>query len=520
MSGTEQNEVDESQKDIVDANADNRAELDAAQINLQAERSDLEHLLAYIKQHPVSRKQTPGLLKQAYMRLVSLRTSQPELAKLFVKEPDVAGLVEQASSALQSGDAFSLDDCWQACEQASAVYSANEHQAELLALLRSRQAEVAALKQNFKQAADLFAAAAATPQLTAPMQWQYQNKCALLLETLGRETGDVAALGQAIDLYQSAIVALEQDKGRRDDWATTQNNLGSALGVLGQRQRGTIMLEKSIEAFERALSERDRGRVPLDWAVTQNNLGNTLGILGQRQADMAMLAKSVEAFECALEERAQERVPHDWATTQSNLGAVLHALGQQKKDTQLLKKAVDAYKNVMQEWTRERVPLDWATTMNNLATALRLLGEQRKGERTLEQSVAAYRNALSERTRERVPMDWAMTQNNLGAALQTLGERTDNIQMLEESVTAYENALQEWTYERMPIGWAMTKANVGVAQRTLAERSRDIGISRKAVANVSAAVKIFRDASHAQYTELGEEQLVKARAVEEVLAQE
>ncbi len=513
MNNTEGNNLEAVRKELAASGLAYEAELDAGQKNLGAEKSDLEHLLIQIYRTKALSQQTPALLKQAHSRLIKLRADLPALTRLFSKEPTIVGLIERADTALQSSDAFCLDDAEQAYKQAYEGCSLLEDQTEQIALILGQQAEIAALKQEYQRSADLFAKAAATPNLETPQQWQQQNNCALVLEVLGREFGDGDALENAIDLYQTAILTLSPDPDLRDDWATAQNNLGNVRGMLGQRQRGTVLLESSIAAFELALSARPQELVPLAWAETQNNLGNAYGILGQRQSDQQLLAKSVTAFECALEERTQELTPADWAVTQSNLGAVLHILGQHKKDTQMLKKAVDAYKNTMQEWTRERVPLDWATTMNNLATVLRLLGEQRKGLRTLEQSVAAYKNALTERTRERVPKAWAMTQNNLGAALQTLGERQEGAQLLEEAVTAYENALQEYSQETIPIGWAMTMANVGVARRLLAERTRNIEISHIAVANVQAAVDVFRNASHAQYTELGEEQLAKARAV-------
>jgi hypothetical protein len=53
----------------------------------------------------------------------------------------------------------------------------------------------------------------------------------------------------------------------------TQNNLGDALRVLGERERGTERLEDAVTAFRNALLERTRERVPLDWTMTRNNLG-------------------------------------------------------------------------------------------------------------------------------------------------------------------------------------------------------------------------------------------------------
>lgn len=489
-----------------------KAELDAARKNLCAERSDLEHLLVYIHDKQVPRQQVPDLLSQAYSRLTSLRGSRPEDSGLATKEPRIAALIERVHNALQTGETFSLEEAHQALEDACRTcLELLPDEPLIVALMRAGQARIAALKQDYRYAAEMYAQAAATPGLDAPSQWRYQTEGASVLEDLGREFGENPALEQAIDLYENTIRALAPRIERPDEWATTQNNLGNALGVLGQRQRGTWMLERSITAFENALSERSRDRVPLDWAATQNALGNALGTLAQRQSDIEMLERSIEAFESALEVRTREQTPRDWATTQSNLGAALLTLGQRKKDAKILKKSVDAYKNVLQEWTRERVPLDWAATLNNLGTALRLLGEHRKGPRTLEQAVAAYRSALAERTRERVPQEWAMTQNNLGAALHKLGERQDDPRILDEAVAAYENALQEWTRERMPVAWAMTTANLGVARRTLAERAHDVAISRMAEADLEAAAEVFHHASHAQYYELAEEQLAKAR---------
>jgi len=52
-----------------------------------------------------------------------------------------------------------------------------------------------------------------------------------------------------------------------------QNNLGVALQLLGERGDNDAV-RRAIDAYEAALLERTRERVPLTWAMTQNNLGN------------------------------------------------------------------------------------------------------------------------------------------------------------------------------------------------------------------------------------------------------
>lgn len=461
-------------------------ELKAAQQHLGADTSDLVYLLSFIHQQEVSRHQVQGLLEKAYSRLQALRMENPELDS-------------------------NLADADQALEQKYRLCIERKDQFEDAARICAQQAQIAAVTLNFRHAAALFAKAAATADIALASRWHYLYQQALMLEDLGREFLDIEALQAAVDLYENTIVPMTLRQDQPDDWSSIQFALGTTLGILGQRQRGTRMLENSIAAFERALTVQDRERTPVDWGSTQNGLGNSLGILAQRQHDQEMLEKSVSAFEAALKVRSSEQFPGDWATTQNNLAAVLLSLGQQKKDSKMLKRAVDSYKAVLTVWVREQQPLIWGATMNNLGTALRLLGEHRKGPRTLEQSVAAYNAALSVRIRERVPHDWAMTQNNLGAALQVLGERLDDVVALGRSVAAYREAIKEWTRENEPMSWAMALANLGVARRKLAERNQDIDISRRAIDDLKMAVDVFRGASHAQLTELGEEQLSLAR---------
>ena len=226
---------------------------------------------------------------------------------------------------------------------------------------------------------------------------------------IGRDQGHNLTSALAIDLGQ----LVRQRASNADECGTAGVDLGIALATLGERERGTELLEQAVAAFEAALEESTRERVPLEWAATQMNLGNALLSLGQRESGTERLEQAVAAYEAALEERTRERVPLNWATTQMNLGTALLTLGERESGTERLEQAVAAYEAALEEWTRERVPLEWATTQMNLGTALKTLGERESGTERLEQAVAAYNAALEEWTRERVPLDWAMTQGNL-----------------------------------------------------------------------------------------------------------
>jgi hypothetical protein len=80
-------------------------------------------------------------------------------------------------------------------------------------------------------------------------------------------------------------------------------------------------------------------------------------------------------------------------------------------------------------------------------------------------------------------------------------------------VIAYENALHEVTRERTAMGWAMTLGNLGAARMTLAEMTGNADVALTALNDFDEVVDFFREASHAQYMELGEEQRKKAQVL-------
>jgi hypothetical protein len=64
----------------------------------------------------------------------------------------------------------------------------------------------------------------------------------------------------------------------------TQTNRGTALLRLGERESGTARLEQAVAAYDEALKEWTRDRVPLDWAMTQNNRGKAMAEIARRHA--------------------------------------------------------------------------------------------------------------------------------------------------------------------------------------------------------------------------------------------
>jgi len=313
-----------------------------------------------------------------------------------------------------------------------------------------------------------------------------QHALGLALLVIGEQAGDNNALADSVKAFRAALTEFTRDRVPLD-WAAAQNNLGSALAQLGERET-PARLEEAVAAFLAALEVSTRDRVPLDWAGTQNNLGLALARLGERESGTAHLEQAVAAFRASLAERTRERVPLDWAATQNNLGLALARLGERESGTAHLEQAVAAFRAALAERTRERVPLDWAATEDNLGLALGSLGERESGTARLEEAVAAHRAALEERRRDRVPLDWGVTQMNLGTALLRLGERESGTARLEEAIAADRAALEVSTRDRVPLDWAATQNNLGLALTRLGERESGTAHLEQAVAAFRAAL--------------------------------
>jgi tetratricopeptide (TPR) repeat protein len=129
------------------------------------------------------------------------------------------------------------------------------------------------------------------------------------------------------------------------------------------------------------LKERTHERVPLEWAMTQNNLGTALQSLGERESGTARLDEAVTAYREALKERTRERMPLQWAMTQNNLGAALKRLGARESGTARLNEAVAAFREALKEFTAERAPYYRDVTQENLDAALKRLDERKQQKR-------------------------------------------------------------------------------------------------------------------------------------------
>jgi tetratricopeptide (TPR) repeat protein len=197
-----------------------------------------------------------------------------------------AGQFEQAHKLLRGATQAQLAAAQAARKLREQAQAAEDAQMLGAASATAVDAGVALTEGKYQQAAELFGQAAEYVPAGHPDERSgYLSGQADALNRQGDERGDNNALRQAIKLYGRVLEIMTRERVPLD-WATTQNNLGAALRVLGGRESGPARLEEAVAAFRAALQEWTRERVPLAWATTQSNLGAALATLGglSRQA--------------------------------------------------------------------------------------------------------------------------------------------------------------------------------------------------------------------------------------------
>lgn len=207
------------------------------------------------------------------------------------------------------------------------------------------------------------------------------SNLAAAVHTLAEREPGTARLEESVEAFRAALAVLERDRAPLD-WALAQSNLGNALRALGARKEDTELLDEAVAACRAALEERTRDRVPNDWATTQSNLGSTfyaygtaLSASGEHADAVSKFHEAVTAYNAALQEAGRERVPLKWAMIQNNLATAFRAIGRIAREPERLEAAIAGYAAALSELTRERLPLYWAQAFGDQGLALMNLAE-------------------------------------------------------------------------------------------------------------------------------------------------
>jgi tetratricopeptide (TPR) repeat protein len=230
------------------------------------------------------------LHNQLAMRLRNYSANDPEIRRLHT----------EAAAAIERGDYAAADALLAKAGGIDTTTSETQpgslgHRQHSLTQTLTRRGELERVRLDYWTAAERFAESAALLSDDARLErWNLLIEQASALYAQGDEFGDNEALIEAVEVYRIALAERSRDEAPLD-WAATQNNLGNAFSLLGEREVGTTRLEEAVTAYRAALEVRLRELEPFDWAATLNNLGATLSLLGERESGTARLGEAVAA---------------------------------------------------------------------------------------------------------------------------------------------------------------------------------------------------------------------------------
>ena len=105
---------------------------------------------------------------------------------------------------------------------------------------------------------------------------------ALVLSSVGLQAGTNDTLIRAVEAYRAALLEYTRERVPLN-WATTQNNLGTALKTLGERESGTARLQEAIKAYRGALEEFEAAKASHYIKITRDNLTLAEQLLAERR---------------------------------------------------------------------------------------------------------------------------------------------------------------------------------------------------------------------------------------------
>ena len=496
-------QITDAQKPLVD-----RLERLAAQAAREkgVEIAPLRAILVKMGEAGVRDEDIAKRLDEKADELTSLRA---EITRLKRGPASLASFAQQAQTLIDKGD---LDGARAAlAEGRAAARAVREQSSGYEADFLAQQAKVDHLQLAYQHAAANYAEAAA---LIAPFdqkkQWEFTLAQANELKSQGDEFGDNATLAAAINVYRGCLLLVPRAQ-RPLDWAMTQDNLGKALSVLGERESRSAALDEAVSAFHAALEVRTRERAPRLWAMTQTNLGWALLLLGHRERRTA-LEEAVLAFRAALDVTTRDSMPFQWAAVQFGLSSALTELGARDGTTARLKEAISVSRAALEVVTRERAPRQWAGAQVDLGIAFTILGKRESDLERLEEAVSFFRAALAVYTREREPVQWAIAQARLGAVLLLLGKGERGSERLEEAVSAFRASLEVRTRDGTPQFWAYSMDQLAIALAGLAVPTGDATRLQEAVTCMRGAVEVYLQERNSPFLPIAKGRLAEMTA--------
>jgi CHAT domain-containing protein/tetratricopeptide (TPR) repeat protein len=345
----------------------------------------------------------PGLSERARLRLALSRASGA------MKKGDLrddAAALRDAADALPAimAEAERLGD-----DECARVAQTNIGRA--LSLL----AEHTGLREDWHNAVSVLRAAFEAHEATEDQDEEQWAAPAINLSVALYRSGDIEA---AVPLMRR-IVERTAASGLWSAWASTQNNLGSALLARSAGDHDEN-IDQAINAYGSARRVWTRKKFPVDWALTTARLALAYEAKGERDRPGTLLREAID-----LVPRAER--PVEWARLANRLAPYEppHA-------------ALERYQAAAEILTGNDFPHEWSGIQHNIGNLYsRVAREPPDGsdaDSYLAAAIRYYQQALDARPASEDPVRWAETATALGDALRRMGMWAEAVPVLRQAL--------------------------------------------------------------------------------------
>jgi tetratricopeptide (TPR) repeat protein len=233
------------------------------------------------------------------------------------------------------------------------------------------------------------------------------------------------------------------------EYVDTLTKLGSAYASLARHQEPVENLQKSIQAFQLALSFPTAGATADQFAATHKRLGDAYASMARQQEPVENLGQAIQAFHEAIEYQKLEEGPLrmpvrlEHAATHNNLGSAHASLARHQEPVANLGLAIRAFQEAVKLHAQERAPkmsagefppesaagLQYGATQNNLGNAYASLAHYQAPVENLRNATHAYFEALRFLTPATAPGQHAAIQKKLAVVFAELIEGPGPMQL-------------------------------------------------------------------------------------------
>ena len=317
------------------------------------------------------------------------------------------------------------------------------------------------------------------------------NNLGLLLSNLGRRKEALDKYGKALEMREGLLKSDPKNVLYISYVAATSNNLGLLLSDLGRREEALEKYGKALEMYEKLLKNDPENIVYISYvAMTSNNLGTLLSDLGCQEEALEKYGKALEMREELLNRDPDNVIYRSYvAMTRNNLGALLRNLGHREEALDKFGKALEMYEKLLKSDPENVLYISYvAGTSNNLGNLLSDLGRR-------EEALDKYNKALemreellkSDAANVVYISDVAMSNNNLGNLLIDLGRREEALEKCTKALEMRWELLSRDPENVVYISYvAGTSNNLG----TLLS---DLGRREEALEKYNKAIKMYEE---------------------------